>query len=82
MHIKCDMDIISLRPSLHMAHHGTYKISRRDEDLTIKGCREVMNERRELLVVNMMRIPQIGDMWISIIHNGDSGAIMFYAILP
>lgn len=77
-----DMDIISLRPSLPTVHRSPYSISRRDEDLTIKGWRKVMNDRRELLGGNMVHNPQIGDRWISILHNGNSGAILFYAILP
>ena len=41
MHIKGDMDIISLRPSLPMVFPSPYSIWRRDEDLTIKGWRKV-----------------------------------------
>ena len=82
MYMEGDMDIISLRPSLPTFHCSAYTISRRDEDLTTKECRKVMNDHRELHGGNMVRNPQIGDRWISILHNGDSGAIMFYAILP
>ena len=81
MYMKGDMNIISLRPSLPTVHPSAYLISRRDEDL-IKGWRKVMNDRRELLGGNMVRNPQIGDRWISTLHNGDGGAIPFYAILP
>jgi hypothetical protein len=59
-----------------------YVISQRDKDLRIKGWRKVMNARRELLGGNMVRSRQIGDRWISILHNGDGGAFLFYAILP
>ena len=41
-----------------------------------------MNDRRELLGGNMVRMLQIGDMWISILHNVELGVILFYAILP
>ena len=82
MYMEGDMDIISLWPSLPTVHRSPYSISRRDEDLTIKGWRKVMNEPRKLLGGNMVHNPQIGDRWISILHNGDSGAILFYAILP
>ena len=82
MYMKGDTNIISLRPSLPMVHRSAYSISRRDEDLTIKGWRKVMNDRRELLGSNMVRNPQIGAKWISILHNGDLGAILFYTILP
>ena len=82
MHMKGDMDIISLRPSLPMVHLSAYSISRRDEDLTIKGWRKVMNDRRKLLGGNMVCNPQIGDMWISTLHNEDSESILVYAILP
>ena len=82
MLMKGAMYIISLQSTLHTVHRSAYSISRRDEDLTIKGWRKVMNDRRELLGSNMVRNPQIGAKWISILHNGDSGAILFYAILP
>ena len=82
MYMEGDMDIISLWLSLPTVHRSPYSISRRDEDLTIKGWRKVMNDRRELLERNMVRSPQIAGRWISILHNGDGGAIMFYAILP
>ena len=82
MHMKGDMNIISLRPSWPMVHRSAYTISRRDEDLTIKGWRKVLNDHRELLGGNMVRNPQMGDRWISILHNGDSGVYLFYAILP
>ena len=28
------------------------------------------------------RKPQVGDRWISLLHHGDIGVILFYVILP
>ena len=82
MYMEGHMDIISLRPNLLVAFRSPYSLSRREEDLKIKGWRKVMNARRGLLGGNMVRSPQIGDRWISILHNGDGGACLFYAVLP
>ena len=82
MHMKGDMTIISLQPSWPTVHRSAYTISQRDELLTIKDWRKVLKDRRELLGGNMKRSPQVGDRLISILHNGDSGVYLFYAILP
>jgi hypothetical protein len=82
MHTKGHMDVVSLRPSLPTGHRCSYKISRTDEDLLIKDWKQVMNDSRELLGSNIVRSPRIGDRIISILHNGESGAMLFYAILP
>ena len=82
MLMKGAMYIISLQSTLPTVHRSAYSISRRDEDLTIKGWRKNINDRRELLGGNVMRRPKIGERWIAILHNGDSGVSLFYAILP
>ena len=41
-----------------------------------------MVSHRELLGSNIVRKARIGDMIISILHDGESGAIFLYAILP
>jgi hypothetical protein len=82
MHMKGDMNIISLRPSWPTCHRSAYTINQRDKVLTIKDWRKVPNDRRELLGGNIKRNPQMGDMLICILHNRDSGVYLFYAILP
>ena len=41
-----------------------------------------MDSRKELLGSNEQRRARIGDRMIAILHNGESGPILFYVILP
>ena len=41
-----------------------------------------MDNLRDLLGSNIVRSARIGDRIISILHNGELGAILFFAILP
>ena len=79
---KGRLDVMNLRPG-HPTHHCcSYRISKTDEDMTIKDWKKCMVNRRELLGSNIVRSTRIGDRIISILHNGESGPILFYAILP
>ena len=82
MFTKGRIDVIRLWPSPPRVHRCSYKISQTDEDITIKEWKKVMNNHRELLGSNIVRSARIGDRIISILHNGESGAMLFYAILP
>ena len=79
---KGRLDVLSIRPGHPTNHSCTYQISKRDEDMTIKDWKKCMVNRRELLGSNIVRWARIGDKIISILHNGESGPILFYAILP
>jgi hypothetical protein len=80
---KGHLDVMSLLPPGHHMHHRCpYRISKTDEDMTIKDWKKCMVDRRELLGSNIVRRARIGDRIISILHNGESGPILFYAILP
>ena len=59
-----------------------YRISKRSGDMLIGEWKKCMDSRKELLGSNIVRKARIGDRIISILHNGESGAILFYAILP
>ena len=59
-----------------------YQISKRDGDMKITKWKKCMDSRKELLGSNIVRKARIGDRIISILHNGESGAILFYTILP
>ena len=79
------VDVMSLRPARpgQPTHHSCpYRISKTDEDMTIKEWKKCMVNPRELLGSNIVRRPRIGDRMISILHNGESGPILFYDILP
>ena len=79
---KGRLDVMSLRPG-HPTHNCySYRISKTDEDMKIKDWKNCMDNRRELLGSNIVRSARIGDRIISILHNGELGPILFYAILP
>ena len=59
-----------------------YRISKTGEHMFIKGWKKCMDIRKEFLGSNIQRKARIGDRLISILHNGESGAILFFAILP
>ena len=59
-----------------------YRISKRGGDMKITEWKKCMDSRKELLGSNIQRRAKIGDRMIVILHNGESGSILFYAILP
>ena len=82
MFLKGRLDVMSLRPD-HPTHHNcSYRISKTDEDMTVKDWKQFMVSRTEVLGSNIVQSARIGNMIISILHNGESGDILFYAILP
>lgn len=71
MYVEGQMTIVNVRPRTE-TFVCAYSTSRTDGGLKIKGWTKIVNVRR----------PQIGDRWISMLHNGDGGFFLFYAILP
>ena len=59
-----------------------YRISKTGEHMLIKEWKKCLDIRKEVLGSNIKRKARIGDRIISILHNGESGAILFYAIVP
>ena len=59
-----------------------YQISKTDEHMLIKEWKKCLDIRKVVLGSNIKRKARIGDRIISILHNGESGAILFFAILP
>ncbi len=49
------------------------------QGLLIKEWKIYMDSRKEVLGSNIVRKERIGDRIISILHNRESGAILFYA---
>lgn len=81
------VDVMMIRPARpgqprYLHHSCPYRISKTDEVMTIKDWKNCMVNRRELLGSNIVRRPRIGDKMISILHNGESGPILFYDIIP
>ena len=76
------LDVLNIRPGHHMNLTCPYWISIRSGDMKIKEWKKCMDSRKEVLGSNIVRKARIGDRIISIPHNGESGPILFYAILP
>ena len=76
------LDVMSLQPGHPTNLNCPYQISKRSGDMQIKGWKKCMDSRKDLLGSNKQRKARIGDRMIAILHNGESGSILFYAILP
>ena len=59
-----------------------YRISKRSGDMLIREWKKCMDSRKEVLGSKRKRSARIGDRMIPILHNEESGSILFYAILP
>ena len=59
-----------------------YQISKTGEQMFIKEWKKCMDIRKEVLGSNIQQKARMGDRLISILHNGESGAILFFVILP
>ena len=75
-------DVLNIRPGHPMNLTYPYRISKIDEDMTIKSWKKFMDNCRELHGTNIVGGARIGDRIIAILQNGESGPILFYAILP
>ena len=76
------LDVLNIQPGHPMNHSCSYRIFKTNEDMTIEDWKKCMVTRRLVLGSNIRRRARIGNMIISILHNGESGPILFYAILP
>ena len=76
------LDVLNIRPGHPMTLNCPYRISKRSGDMQIKEWKKCMDSRKEVLGSKRKRSARIGDRMISILHNGESGSILFYAILP
>ena len=76
------LDVLNIQPSHPTNLNCPYRISKRSGDMQIKEWKKCMDSRKELLGSQRKRGAIIGDMMISILHNGESGSILFYATLP
>ena len=82
MYQNGSLDVLNIQPGHPKSHTCPYWISKRSEDMKIKEWKKCMDTRKEVLGRNIVRKARIGDRIISILHNGESEAILFYAILP
>ena len=72
--------VLNLQPGRPTDLICAYRISKTGEHMLIKEWKKCLDIRKEVL--GSKRKTRIGDMIISILHNGESGAILFFAILP
>ena len=81
---KGTMNIVSLRPRYPTMHFSAFRVSNSEECLIVKDWSKIVNDRREVLVVNKQkRNLRLGDRFICMLQYDESGNLyMFYAILP
>ena len=66
-----EMTVVCARPWSDGVKYS-YSISKTDRGLKILAWRKIMADRR----------PQEGDRWMTMLHNGEGGVFLFYAMLP
>ena len=74
--------VLNIHPGESKELTCAYQISKTREHMFIKEWKKCMDIRKEVLGSNILRKARIGDRLVSILHNGESGAILFFAILP
>ena len=82
MYQKGSLNVLNIQPGHPTNLNCPYRISKRSGDMQIKEWKKCMDNRKEVLGSKRKRSARIGDRMISILHNGESGSILFYAILP
>ena len=76
------LDVLNIQAGHPTNLNCPYLISKRSGDMKIKEWKKCMDSRKEVLGSKRKRSARIGDRMFSILHNGESGSILFYAILP
>ena len=82
MSLRGRLSVLNILPGKSTELTCAYRISKTREHMFIKEWKKCMDIRKEVLGSNIKRKARIGDRLISILHNGESGAILFFAILP
>ena len=82
MHLNGRLIVLNILPGKSRELTYAYQISKSGEHMLIKEWKKCLDIRKEILGSNIQRKARIGDRIISILHNGELGAILFYAILP
>ncbi|XBI51050.1 hypothetical protein VPH35_033629 [Triticum aestivum] len=82
MYQNGSLDVLNIHPGHPTNLNCPYQISKRSGDMLIKEWKKCMDSRKEVLGSKRKRSARIEDRMISILHNGESGSILFYAILP
>ena len=82
MSVNGRLSVLNILPGKSTELTCAYRISKTREHMIIKEWKKCMDIRKEVLGSNIVRKASIGDSIISILHNGESRAILFFAILP
>ncbi|XBI39494.1 hypothetical protein VPH35_124253 [Triticum aestivum] len=82
MYQNGSLRVLNIYPGHPTNLNCPYRISQRSGDMLISKWKKCMDIRKEVLGSKRMRSARIGEMMISILHNGESGSILFYVILP
>ena len=82
MYQNGSLRVLNIYPGHPTNLNCPYRIFKRSGDMLIKELKKCMDSRKEVLGRNIVRKARIEDRIISILHNGESGAILFFAILP
>ena len=75
------LEVLNIQPGHPTDLTCAYRISETGEHMLIKEWKKCLNIHKEVLGSKRKRSARIGDRMISILHNGESGSILFYAIL-
>ena len=82
MYQKGSVNVLNIQPGRPTNLNCPYEISKRSGDMKIKEGKKCMDNRKEVPGSKRKRSARIGDRMISILHNGESGSTLLYAILP
>ena len=82
MYQNGSLRVLNIYPGHPMNLNCPYRISKRSGDMQIREWKKCMDTRKEVLGRKRKRSARIGDMMISILHNGESESILFSTILP
>ena len=82
MYQNCRLEVLNIQPGHPTDLTCAYRISKTGENMLIKEWKKCLDIDKEVLESNIKRKTRIGDRIICILHNGEPGAILFFAILP
>ena len=82
MYLNGRLRVLNILPGQSRELTCAYQISKTGDHMLIKEWKKCLDIRKEVLGSNIQRKARIGDRLISILHNGESWAILFFAILP
>ena len=82
MYYNGRLEVLNIQPGHPTDLTCAYRISKTGEHMLIKEWTKFLDIHKQVLGSNIKRKSRIGDRMFSILHNGESGAILVYAILP